>query len=106
METKKQDYKKLLGYLKKVLKNSRKCETFNKIRFSNEEYEVAVSDDTFNEGFYYISIYEKKTKTIIVIAATKTMEEVLELIDANVFGVKMIAPTAYVNPIQHLIETH
>lgn len=95
METKKQDYKKLLGYikhndleLKKVLKNSRKCETFNKIRFSNEEYEVVVSDDIFNEGFYCISIYEKKTKTIIVIAATKTMEEVLELIDANVFGVK------------------
>lgn len=95
METKKQDYKKLLGYikhndleLKKVLKNSRKCETFNKIRFSNEEYEVVVSDDIFNEGFYCISIYGKKTKTIIVIAATKTMEEVLELIDANVFGVK------------------
>ena len=66
--------------------------TVNKICFSNEEYEVAVSDD------YYISIYEKKTKTTIVIAATKTMEEVLELIDANVFGVKMIAPTADVNP--------
>ena len=94
METKKQDYKKLLGYIKhndlelKVLKNSRKCETFNKIRFSNEEYEVVVSDDIFNEGFYCISIYEKKTKTTIVIAAKKTMEEVLELIDANVFGVK------------------
>jgi hypothetical protein len=104
METKKkQDYKKLLGYIKH---NDLEHETFNKIRFSNEEYEVAVSDDTFNEGFYYISIYEKKTKTIIVIAATKTMEEVLELIDANVFGVKMIAPTADVNPNQHLIETH
>lgn len=71
METKKQDYKKLLGYikhndleLKKVLKNSRKCETFNKIRFSNEEYEVVVSDDIFNEGFYCISITKRKLKQL------------------------------------------
>jgi hypothetical protein len=64
--------------------------TVNKICFSNEEYEVAVSDD------YYISIYEKKTKTTfvlaippsIIIAGKKKIEEVLELIDANVFGVK------------------
>ena len=95
METKKQDYKKLLGYIKH---NDLECETFNKIRFSNEEYEAVVSDDIFNKGFYYISIYEKKTKTIIVIAAKKTIEEVLELIDANMFGVEMIAPTVDVNP--------
>ena len=91
METKKQDYKKLLGYIKH---NDLEHETFNKIRFGNEEYEVVVSDDVFNKGFYYISIYEKKTKTTIVIAAKKTMEEVLELIDANVYGVKTKAPTA------------
>lgn len=90
METKKQDYKKLLGYIKH---NDLEHETFNKICFSIEEYEVSVSDDPFNKGFYYISIYEKKTETFIVRAAKKTMEEVLELIDANVFGV------------QHLIET-
>lgn len=87
METKKQDYKKLLEYIKH---NDLEHETFNKIRFSNEEYEVVVSDDVFNKGFYYISIYEKKTKTFIVIATKKTMEEVLELIDANVFGVKPV----------------
>ena len=40
------------------------------------------------------STFEKKTKTTIVIAAKKTMEEVLELIDANVYGVKMKAPIA------------
>lgn len=81
METKKkQDYKKLLEYIKH---NDLEHETFNKICFSNEEYEVVVSDDTFNKGFYYISIYEKKTKTIIIIAANQTMEEVLELIDAK-----------------------
>ena len=86
METKKkQDYKKLLGYIKH---NDLEHETFNKIFFSNEEYEVAVSDDAFNKGFYYISIYEKKTKTTIILAAKKTMEEVLELIDAIVFGVQ------------------
>lgn len=95
METKKQDYKKLLGYIKH---NDLEHETFNKIRFSNEEYEGVVSADVFNKGFYYISIYEKKTETTIVIAAKKTMGEVLELIDANMFGVKMIAPTADVNP--------
>lgn len=108
METKKkQDYKKLLGYIKhNDLEHKTFNKTFNRICFNNEEYEVVVSDDTFNEGFYYISIYENKTETFIVIAATKTMEEVLELIDANVFGVKMIAPTADVNPNQHLIETH
>lgn len=75
------------------------------MEISIEEYEVVVSDDIFNNVFC-ISIYEKKTETFIVIAAKKTMEEVLELIDANVFGVKMIAPTADVNPNQHLIETH
>lgn len=86
METKKkQDYKKLLGYIKH---NDLEHETFNRICFNNEEYEVAVSDHTFNKGFYCISIYEKKTETFIVIASKKTMEEVLELIDANVFGVK------------------
>lgn len=98
METKKQDYKKLLEYIKH---NDLEYKTFNKtlnrICFNNEEYavvvsddifNVVVSDDVFNKGFYYISIYEKKTKTTIVIAAKKTMEEVLELIDANVFGVK------------------
>jgi len=90
METKKQDYKKLLEYIKH---NDLEHETFNKIRFGNEEYEVVVSDDVFNKGFYYISIYEKTTKTTppsIIIASKnkKTMEEVLELIDANVFGVK------------------
>lgn len=96
METKKkQDYKKLLGYIKH---NDLEHETFNKIFFSNEEYEVSVSDDPFNKGFYYISIYEKKIKTSIVIAAKNTMEEVLELIDAKVFGVKTIAPTADANP--------
>lgn len=85
MKTKKEDYKKLLGYIKhKDLEH----ETFNKIRFGNEEYEVVVNDDVFNKGFYYISIYEKKTKTTIVMAAKKTMEEVLELIDANMFRVK------------------
>ena len=89
-ETKKQDYKKLLGYIKH---NDLEHETFNKIRFGNEEYEVVVSDDVFNKGFYYISIYEKKTKTTII-ADKKIMEEVLELIDANVYGVKMKAPTA------------
>jgi len=87
METKKQDYKKLLEYIKH---NDLEHETFNKIRFSNEEYEVVVSDDIYNEGFYYISIYEKKTETFKEIEATKTMEEVLELIDANVFGVKPV----------------
>ena len=98
METKKQDYKKLLGYIKH---NDLEHETFNKIRFGNEEYEVVVSDDVFNKGFYYISIYEMNTKTTIVITAKKTMEEVLELfnliiqsIDANVYGVKTKAPTA------------
>lgn len=87
METKKQDYKKLLEYIKH---NDLEYKTFNKIRFGNEEYEVVVSDDVFNKGFYYISIYEKKTKTTIVIADKKIMEEVLELIDANVFGVKPV----------------
>lgn len=87
---KKQDYKKLLEYIKH---NDLEHETFNKIYFSNEEYEVVVSDDPFSKGFYYISIYEKKIKTTIVIAAKKTIEEVLALIDAKVFGV------------QHLIET-
>ena len=53
-----------------------------------------------------IKTIEKKIKTIIAIAAKMTMDEVLELIDAKVFGVKTIAPTADVNPIQHLIETH
>lgn len=44
METKKkQDYKKLLGYIKH---NDLEHETFNRICFSNEEYEVAVSDHT------------------------------------------------------------
>lgn len=86
METKKQDYKKLLEYIKH---NDLEHETFNKIRFGNEEYEVVVSDDVFNKGFYYISIYEKKTKTTII-ADKKIMEEVLELIDANVFGVKPV----------------
>jgi len=95
METKKQGYKKLLGYIKH---NDLEHETFNKISFSNEEYEVVVSDDVFNKGFYYISIYEKKIKTTIVIAAKTTMDEVLELIDAKVFGVKTIAPTADANP--------
>ena len=93
METKKQDYKKLLEYIKH---NDLEHETFNKIRFGNEEYEVVVSDDIFNvvvsddifNNVFCISIYEKKTETFIVIAAKKTMEEVLELIDANVFGVK------------------
>lgn len=89
METKKkQDYKKLLGYIKH---NDLEYETFNKICFSNEEYEVAVSDDAFNKGCYYISIYQKKKEktppSMITITAKKTMEEVLELIDANVFGV-------------------
>ena len=84
METKKQGYKKLLGYIKH---NDLEHETFNKISFSNEEYEVVVSDDIFNNVFC-VSIYEKKTETLIVIAGKKTMEEVLELIDANVFGVK------------------
>ena len=101
METKKkQDYKKLLGYIKHNFANKvffdsdvsfnidLEHETFNRICFNNEEYEVAVSDHTFNKGFYCISIYEKKTETFIVIAVKKTMEEVLELIDANVFGVK------------------
>lgn len=90
METKKQDYKKLLGYIKHndLEHETFNRKTFNRICFNNEEYEVVVSDDIFNEGFYCISIYEKKTKTIIVIAGKKTMEEVLELIDANVFGVK------------------
>ena len=92
METKKQDYKKLLGYIKhndlEIASWTVSHETFNRICFNNEEYEVAVSDDVFNKGFYCISIYEKKTETFIVIAAKKTMEEVLELIDANVFGVK------------------
>ena len=87
METKKQDYKKLLEYIKH---NDLEHETFNKIRFGNEEYEVVVSDDVFNKGFYYISIYEKKTETFKETEATKTMEEVLELIDANVFGVKPV----------------
>ena len=91
METKKQDYKKCWKTLKlKWQHNYLEHKTFNKIRFNNEEYEVVVSDDVFNKGFYYISIYEKKTKTFIVIAAKKTMEEVLELIDANVFGVKPV----------------
>ena len=85
METKKQDYKRLLEYIKH---NDLEHETFNKIRFGNEEYEVVVSDEIFNKGFYCISIYEKKTETFIEITAKKTMEEVLELIDANVFGVK------------------
>ena len=86
METKKQDYKKLLGYIKH---NDLEHETFNRI--NNEEYEVAVSDDTFNKGFYCIGIYEKKIKTTIVITAKKTMEEVLALIDAidaKVFAVQ------------------
>ena len=97
METKKQDYKKLLEYIKH---NDLEHETFNKIRFGNEEYEVVVSDDIFNvvvkeikkenKNVFCISIYEKKTETFIVIAAKKTMEEVLELIDANVFGVKPV----------------
>ena len=86
METKKQDYKKLLEYIQHndsvvfiyvgYLEYKTFNKTFNKIRFSNEEYEVVVSDDVFNKGFYYISIYEKKTKTTII-AAKKTMEEVL-----------------------------
>ena len=89
METKKQDYKKLLGYIKhKDLEH----ETFNKIRFGNEEYEVVVNDDVFHKGFYYISICKKKKEktplSIITIESKKTMEGVLELIDANVFGVK------------------
>ncbi len=117
METKKQDYKKLLEYIQhndsvafiyvgylehktfnktfnKIRFSNEEYEvvvsTFNKIRFSNEEYEVVVSDDIYNEGFYYISIYEKKTETFKETEATKTMEEVLELIDANVFGVKPV----------------
>ena len=100
METKKQDYKKLLEYIQHndsvafiyvgYLEYKTFNKTFNKIRFSNEEYEVVVSDDIYNEGFYYISIYEKKTETFKEIEATKTMEEVLELIDANVFGVKPV----------------
>lgn len=106
METKKQDYKKLLEYIQHndsvafiyvgYLEYKTFNKTFNKIRFSNEEYEVVVSDDIYidsnfniNEGFYYISIYEKKTKTTII-ADKKIMEEVLELIDANVFGVKPV----------------
>ena len=92
METKKkQDYKKLLGYIKH---NDLEHKTFNKIYFSNKEYEVVVSDDPFNEGFYYISICKKRKEKIplstITIEAKKTMEEVLELIDANVFGVKPV----------------
>lgn len=90
METKKkQDYKKLLGYIKH---NDLEHETFNKIYFSNKEYEVVVSDEPFNKGFYYIGIHKKKKEktppSIITIEAKKTMEEVLELIDAKVFGVK------------------
>ena len=107
METKKkQDYKKLLGYIKhNDLEHKTFNKTFNRICFNNEEYEVVVSDDIFNvvvsddifmiiridsnfNNVFCISIYEKKTETFIVIAAKKTMEEVLELIDANVFGVK------------------
>ena len=101
METKKkQDYKKLLGYIKhNDLEHKTFNKTFNRICFNNEEYEVVVScfnneeyeavvsDDIFDNVFC-ISIYEKKTETFIVIAVKKTMEEVLELIDANVFGVK------------------
>ena len=85
METKKQDYKKLLEYIKhNDLEHETFNKTFNRICFNNEEYEVEV---IFNNVFC-ISIYEKKTETLIVIAGKKTMEEVLELIDANVFGVK------------------
>lgn len=90
METKKkQDYEKLLEYIKH---NDLEHKTFNKIYFSNKEYEVAVSDDPFNKGFYYISICKKKKEktplSIITIESKKTMEGVLELIDANVFGVQ------------------
>ena len=115
METKKQDYKKLLGYIKhNDLEHKTFNKTFNRICFNNEEYEVVVScfnneeyeavvsDDILNkvnkkkvvvsddifDNVFCISIYEKKTETFIVIAVKKTMEEVLELIDANVFGVK------------------
>lgn len=96
---KKQDYKKLLGYIKhNDLEHKTFNKTFNRICFNNEEYEVVVSDDIFNvvvsddifNNVFCISIYEKKTETFIVIAAKKTMEEVLELIDANVFGVKPV----------------
>ena len=44
METKKQDYKKLLEYIKR---NDLEHKIFSKIYFSNEEYDVVVSDDVF-----------------------------------------------------------
>lgn len=83
-----QGLKRLESFIKESIpRYNLEYKTFNKIRFGNEEYEVVVSDDVFNKGFYYISIYEKKTKTTII-ADKKIMEEVLELIDANVYELK------------------